>query len=554
MLSPCQSYFFAILQPKIFCSEYYIKCCNYLHIVLHSISNHVAVANRSTTVLYIVTYNYEKSKTLLTIIAQIGVIFMAFCIKDKQLFTNGQTLVDNRFLVNYLSDAPSIAMKVYLLGLALANSNGDNNIADIAINLAITEQEVLEAFYYWEEQGLVYLTASVPPQVVYTTGSNSATLKKISPSKYKKFSTEIQRILTGRMITPSEYNEYYMFLENNLFQPEALLAIASYCAELKGSDIKYQYILTVAYNQLRKGASTLTAVADNLATNSKYDSDIALVSKALGTKGKVDHEQREMMDKWAKMGYTLDTIVHVAKDNKGANYAKLDRLILEYYNRGALSTTEISHYIHHKTQLYDTAKLVTKSMGLYYQSLDMIVDEYISKWIARGYEQDTLAMLSKYCFRSNIRTLAGLDNTIDKMYKLGLTTTTSIDNHLSQILASDKQILSVLESVGLDRHVNNADRAQWRTWTTQWNMPLELINYACTKCGGTTAPMQYLNKILSNYKTNNITTVQQAEAISMVSATTTKPTAKSTCHGYSQHEYTDQELSALFTDLDNIEV
>lgn len=477
---------------------------------------------------------------------------MAFCIKDKQLFTNGQTLVDNRFLVNYLCDAPSIAMKVYLLGLALANSNGDNNIADIAINLSITEQEVLEAFYYWEEQGLVYITASTPPQVVYTHTSNNATLKKISPAKYRKFSTEIQRILSGRMISPSEYNEYYMFLENNLFQPEALLAIASYCTELKGCDIKHQYILTVAYNQLRKGATTLTAVADNLATNSKYDSDIALVSKALGTKGRVDHDQREMMDKWTKMGYTLDTIVHIAKANKGANYAKLDRLIQEYFGKGALSATEISHYIQHKTQLYDIAKLVTKSMGLYYQSLDMIVNEYISKWVARGYDQETLAMLSKYCFRSNIRTLAGLDNTIDKMYKLGITTTASIDNHLSQILACDKQILSILESIGLDRHVNNTDRAQWRTWTTQWSIPLPLIQYACTKCGGTTAPMQYLNKILSSYKTNNITTVEQAQAMSQVSATTAKPTANS--HGYAQHEYTDQELSALFTDLDSVEV
>ncbi len=476
---------------------------------------------------------------------------MAFCVKDKQLFTNGQTLVDNKFLLNYLCDAPDIAMKVYLLGLALASNPGDNCIADISIKLSLSEQEVIEAYYYWQEQGLVYLTPSTPPQVVYTHADNSATLKKIKPSKYRNFSLELQRILSGRMITTSEYNEYYMFLENNLFQPEALLAVVQYCTELKGNDIKYQYILTVAHNQLRKGATTLEAVASNLACNSKYDSDIALISKALGMRGKVDHEQREYLDKWCKdMGYTLDTLVQIAKSHKGANYAKLDRLIQEYYTNGALSTVEISHYIEHKTMLYDVAKLVTKSIGVYYQNLDIVVEEYISKWIYRGYDQDTLAMLSKYCFRSGIRTLAGLDNTINKMYKLGLTTTASIDNYLTQMLATDKQIAQILSNVGLDRHVNSTDRSQWRTWTTQWNIPVELIQYASTKCGGTTGPMQYLNKILSNYKANNITTIAQAETVGKVASTT----VSSNKHGYSQHEYTDQELSALFTDLDTVEV
>ncbi len=522
--------------------------------MIKSISSHMDKLGRISLVLYIVQHYVEKIKTLITITKYLWRENMSFCIKDKQLFTNGQTLVDNKFLVHYLPDAPDVTIKVYLLGLALANNQGNNSIDDIAVKLDLSQQEVLDAFYYWEEQGLLYITATNPPQVVYTDNSASqSALKKIKPSKYSTFSAEIQRILAGRMISTSEYNEYYMFLENNLFQPEALLAIATYCTELKGNNIGYQYILTVAHNQLRQGATTLASVADNLATNSQYDSDLALISKALGARGKIDHEQREYMHKWTKhMGYTLDTLVHIAKDNKGANYAKLDRLVQEYYGKGAMSTTEISHYIAHKTQLYDTARLVTKSIGVYYQNLDIVVEEYISKWLLRGYDQDTLAMLSKYCFRSGIRTLAGLDATIDKMYKLGLTTSASIDNHLSQLLAVDKDIASLLDAMGLDRHVNSTDRAQYRTWTTQWNIPPELLQYASTKCTGATSPMQYLNKILSHYKANNITTIAQAESMTLVAATTAD--SSNTKYGYNQHQYTDQELSALLSDLDTVEI
>ena len=80
---------------------------------------------------------------------------MAFCNKEKQLVSDGYTVIDNKFFLNYLPDAPDKCVAVYLLGLALSNSEGsDNSIETIAQKLGITTDDVMTAYQYWDELDL----------------------------------------------------------------------------------------------------------------------------------------------------------------------------------------------------------------------------------------------------------------------------------------------------------------------------------------------------------------------------------------------------------------
>ena len=484
---------------------------------------------------------------------------MAFCTKEKQLIVGGYTCIDNKFILNYLTDAPDVRSAVYLLGLALCQSNGDDNSpSTIAQKLGITEQDVMSAYLYWEELGLVHITAENPPSVVYlNVDASTSALKKIKPGKYTKFSQEMQRIIEGRMITVNEYNEYYMFLEESTFEPDALLAVAKYCVELKGNNINYHYILTVARNQLSKGATTLLAVQDNLNSQQKYDEDLKLVFKALGSNRKIDHDDRELYEKWTKeFGYTLDTIVAIGKKCKTGGMAKLNTKLCEYYKKGALSVVEIDNYDQEKTRLYDLARDINKCIGVYYQSLDAIVDEYISKWIRRGFDDQTLVAIAKYCFRSGIRTLAGVASIVDKLYKNGITTLTSLEQYLVQMSAKDENILAILKAAGLDRRVTNNDRALYRTWTEVWGMPQDVILFAAQKAAGTTTPTAYINRVLADYKQKGVVTLEQAQSQATVAQQPSKPTQKAAIIGQREierREYTDQQLNALFTALDEEE-
>ncbi|MDE7454567.1 MAG: DnaD domain protein [Clostridia bacterium] len=483
---------------------------------------------------------------------------MAFCDREKQLIYDGNTVIDNKFILNYLPDAPEKCVAVYMLGLALSNSQGsDNSIETIAQKLDITPDDVMAAYQYWDELDLVTIVNDVPPRIVYKAIKDSASaLRKINPSKYKKFSAQVQALFNGgRPINTNEYDAYYQFLEDTTFEQDALLAVIKYCIELKGNTIKYQYILAVARNEIAKGATTLATVTEHLNCQQKYDDDLKLVFKQMSANRKIDHSDREMYDKWVReLGFTQDVIVNVASTCKNGGMSKLDSLLCEYYKRGALSVKEIEAYTAQKTYLYELAKNINKSIGVYYQNVEMVIDEYVSVWLNKGFDDETLLAIAKYCFKSGIRTLNGLNDTIDKLYKNGITTLQSLHNYILAIAEKDESIKNILTVCGLDRRVTANDRLLFKTWTETWSMPYDIIVYVAEKAAGTNSPMSYINRILSDYKQAGITTVEQAQTYAYaVKQTTATKSAKVNGKDIEKHQYTDDEINALFTTLNDTE-
>ena len=485
---------------------------------------------------------------------------MAFCDKEKQFVDSGYTTVDNKFIFNYLPDASDIRASIYLFGLALSSSDGDDNSCEtIARKFNISCEDVISAFRYWEEMGLVHIVNGTTPRVIFLALQGSTTaLKKIKPSKYAKFSRDMQDVISGRMITVNEYNEYYMFLEDTTFEPAALVAVAKYCVELQGNDINYPYILTVARNQLKKGATTLASITDNLNSQQKYDSELNLLFKAMQLRSRsIHYSDRENYEKWTKeFGFSSEVIMYVAKQCKVGGLTKLDNLLCQYYRNGVYSEKEIEHFEEEKTHLYDLAKAINKAIGVYYQSLDTVIEEYVVKWLRKGYDDETLLAIAKYSFTCGIRSLNGLAAIIDKLYKNGVTNLTALDAYLATIAQTDKTIQDILLKCGLVRRTLSSDRAIFKTWTEDWNLSLELIGYAAELSAGASNPISYLNRILADYKNNGIRTVEQAKSHKAAVAKTAATTATTAYIGgrdMERRHYTDEEISALFTALDDTE-
>ena len=478
---------------------------------------------------------------------------MAFCDKEKQFIDSGHTSVDNKFIFNYLPDASDIRSSIYLFGLALAGSDGDDNSCEtIARKFNITCEDVISAFQYWEELGLVHIVNSNPARVIYLALQGATTaLKKLKPGKYAKFSRDMQEAISGRMITVAEYNEYYMFLEDTTFEPAALVAVARYCVELQGNDINYHYILTVARNQLKKGATTLATVSDNLKSQQKYDKELDLVFKALALRSHhVTYADRENYEKWLKeYGFSGDVILYVAKKCKAGGMTRLDNLLSQYYRNGVFSEKEIEHFEQEKTHLYDLAKAINRAIGVYYQSLDTVIEEYVIGWLRKGYDNETLLAIASYSFKSGIRTLAGLNEIIDKLYKKGVTSLTALDAYLNALSDTDNTIQTILHKCGLVRRTIARDRALYKTWTEDWGLPLDIICYAAELSAGATNPLTYLNRILSDYKHNGVMTVEQARAHKGAETKTTATTATIAGKDMQRRNYSDDVISALFTEL-----
>jgi hypothetical protein len=112
--------------------------------------------------------------------------------------------------------------------------------------------------------------------------SNAAKVRKLPRGQYDDFNAKAQALLDGRMITTTEFNEYYAFMKSMHFDPDALLVVIKKCVELKGFTIGYHYILTIAKNLAYMGLTTGKSVAEKF--NSANELDVVI--KELRTKRK----------------------------------------------------------------------------------------------------------------------------------------------------------------------------------------------------------------------------------------------------------------------------
>ena len=228
----------------------------------------------------------------------------------------------------------------------------------------------------------------------------------------------------------------------------------------------------------------------------------------------------------------------------------LDKKLTKFYELKLLSFAEMQQYEDNKVALSTLAREVNKALGVYYESVENEVDTYIVPWINRGFEQDSIVQIANFCFKNSIRTLEGMDNIVQKFAKLGLMSVASIDGYLGEVSETDEKIKKILQKMGVDRRGNNYDRSFYRTWTYSFKFPAEVIDYCADLSKGKSNAMQYANAILTSWHEQNLTTLEQVKKAS--SATVQREEQGFVGKSFGQKSWTDEQVNALFDNLDEI--
>lgn len=483
---------------------------------------------------------------------------MALCSFSSEMSMDSYTIIDNAFISEFLPQAPTNAIKVYLMGRFLCTNphEDDNTLESMSVVLGLSQDEICDAFSYWQEMGLVQIINKQPIEVKFLPIKQfSGSAKLRNKEKYAEFNRQAQSFITGRQIQPHEYNEYYTLIETYHFEPEAVLMIIKYCTLIKNGNINYPYILTVAKSFEKEGIKTATALEEKLLEQEKASAEIKAVLSVLGIKRDADLEERNLYLKWTNgFGFTQGVILEVAKkQNKVGGMHKLDTTLSKYFELKLFSIQEIENYSKERETLFAIARDVTRKIGLYYQVLDGVIENYVTDWVSKGYSQETLNQIATYCLATNVKTLDSFNETINKFFKLGLVSTQAINQYIDEIIATDNQIKEVLNACGLLRNVTSSDRELYKIWTENWNLPKEVIIYAGSECKTKEHPISYLNKILSEFVSLGINTIEKAkEKLNTKQKSSTK--TKTTQPNFNQRDYSKQDLSALFDSLDDINI
>ena len=429
------------------------------------------------------------------------------CSFSKEISKNGYTAIENAFISEYMPIASSDSVKVYLYGLFLCNNkNIETNLTEFAKFVALEEKTVLDCFAFWEELGLVSVLSKEPLNIQFLPVKEAyySKPKKYKPEKYADFTKGLQVMLPSRMVSTHEYAEYFNIMDSYHIKSEAMLLIVKYCIDKKGEDINYKYVSKVAKDFGDREINTLEKVEKELSSYVLRTAEIEKILKALSSKRKPDIDDLNLYKKWTQeLNFESENIIFAASKLKKSSMEKLDEFILKLYANKSFSKEEIAGYLSSRQQVCDLAIKINKALAIYVEVLDTEIDNYITKWLSYGFDEQALLYVASIQFKNAKNTLSDMDEVIEYLRKRGFVSSTSVNDYFESIKASDEFIKKILVLAGVNRRPTPWDRENLEMWRG-WNFSEEMILEASKLSVGKSNPIAYINGILSNWKNSNI--------------------------------------------------
>ncbi|MBP5466099.1 MAG: DnaD domain protein, partial [Clostridia bacterium] len=322
--------------------------------------------------------------------------------------------------------------------------------------------------------------------------------RRFKAEKYSDFTKGLQALLPDRMISTNEYSEYFNVMETYSIAPDAMLMIAKYCADRKGSDISYRYVSKVAKDFGNRGVTTVEKVEKELSSYVFRTNEINKILKALSIRRAPDIDDLNYFKKWTtELSFEPENIVFAAKTLKKSSMEKLDALILELYSSKSFGKDEIASYCANKHSVYDLSIKFNRALSVYVEVLDAEIDTYINKWLSYGYNEETLTLIANKLFRDGKNTLENADDTIERLRGRGIVDLSSVNDHFEEEKKTDEFLKKMLMTCGLNRRPIAWDRENLLIWKS-WNFSEDMILEAAKTAAGKSSPVAYMNGVLSN--------------------------------------------------------
>jgi DNA replication protein DnaD len=298
-------------------------------------------------------------------------------------------------------------------------------------------------------------------------------------------------------------------LEEYGFEHNALLMIISYCVNLKGNDIRFQYIKRVAKSFADEGITTAKKVEKKLSSYTSSTPALINIFAACQINRSPDIDDDKLYSKWVnELGFSDEAIICAAKYFKAKSCDKIDQALTELYKNRKFDVKEIEDYCKNKNSIYSSTLEIARTLGVYMQNSAPYVENYVSVWVNNGFEAEALKLIANYCFLQGKNSFDGMNDFVNTLLDEGIITLTSVQEKLEEIAEQDKLIKSVLVTCGLTRKVIESDRISLVRWQ-DWGFTDEMIFKGAEISAGKSNPIAYMNAVLSSWKNQNIFTVDQ---------------------------------------------
>ncbi|MBP3371463.1 MAG: DnaD domain protein [Clostridia bacterium] len=473
----------------------------------------------------------------------------------------GTTVVQTRFIRQYMPHAPGDYVKVYLYGLSLCcDAQNDEDLTGIAQALDLAEDQVRNAFFYWQQQGLVRIqNISGAPEVFYCAAAADMQNALVPGDRFREINSRINALFAPRQITPRELDAMHEWMDALGFSMQSVILLLEYCIRMHGKEVALAYMDAVAHNWAQEGLTQPGDIQMHLQERSAQVRDVNAILASLGIrKRSATDPELELYRKWTQeWGFDYAAIELACRQSAGAQTPTMkyvDTILSSFVENNVFTAEEIQSFLQVREQRRRNALTIQNILGVKgaaSPTLMQCMDDWRVKY---GYDMPVFTIAAQQAARKNQKTLDSIETHLRAWHEAGLLSVEDIHTHLTQKLRVNDDAAHVLHHLGLEYAPNEAMRQTFDIWTRQWQLPLDVIVFGAdsiVQSGVQYDRVRALHNLLQSWQEHGVQTVEHAKGLARMMHTQQiprmqAPQQQNPALNYSQR---DNSLEDLYMDL-----
>lgn len=433
---------------------------------------------------------------------------MPFCSFSGSSAMFGVTPVENMFILEYMPLASGDFVRVYLYGLMLCHHpEMDESIGGIARALRVETDTVLNAFRFWEREGLVMRLTDNPPTFEYIPMSRMSSQSEPLDDvyKYKSFNRELQNLLPGMILESHEIRISNEWLDDlGLPEEVALLMVKTEIGKRAGKKLPapktlFKHLDEAAKLWAREGVSTVDAAEDFIRKTGAAADCAKQILARFGQSRQPTRDECDLADKWlSEWRLSQEDILESCQEtvkSTSPSFAYLDKILL--------SRTSGDENEAHR----ENVKKLLSHLGVAARPTQAHLSAY-AHFLEMGFDFPAIEQAAILCGSNNKRTFEDIQRRLEVWEKMHVFTLQEIEEERRVQKQYTDITLSIFERCGIERKVTKSDISMVRVWTAL--IELDAVLFAAECAAGTDAPMKYINKLIVSWSAKGVKTPQAA--------------------------------------------
>lgn len=432
------------------------------------------------------------------------------------------TPLENQFILEYMPTAKGDYVKVYLYGLLHCyHPQNELTVERAAHDLGLSEQEVMQAFRYWERCRLVKRVQDQPPMFRYINVKQQFFMGEAEPADraYQDFAEMLYGAFgNDRRLHGKEITLCYEWVEDLGLAPEVVLMIVKHMISIRGKQFSFSAAQKLATTLAEANARTIDDAEVILGREKQVWDGSRRVLRRMGKRRDPSEDEMNLYAKWYReWGYAPDAIeAACAETTKGdPTFAYLDGILrgmMQRTGKAAATGREVEENRVQEKERIAPLKKVLAVLGL--ERKVQINEGTLAFYdeMRAMYPDEIILLAAQQVSKKKNVALEDVLNGLEKWKQRNLQTLEDVEQYLRLFEAQNKLLREIYEALGAEARPNPADRALLQKWQEEWGYDKAFILACAGMTSGAEKPMPYLDTMLKSYHEQGIRTTEAAEA------------------------------------------